>query len=145
MSIETTMNTKSIITLFNGTNSQLQNTLFKHSCAFLQQMNKSLHETFLIICILGGDPLFQSCYDDIIARKMLPMQSIFQQPKRTSESTKSGLYDGCDRTVQPRLAMRSTVFKLLWSLALWCCKRKVVFFSSLTLEVQAFSLIRFTV
>ena len=55
-----------------------------------------------------------------------------------SEGAKSGLYGGCDRTVQLRLALCFTVFKLAWGLVL-CCKRKVVF-SGLTLEVWAFSL-----
>jgi len=49
------------------------------------------------------------------------------------------LYGGNDRTVQTRLAECSTVFKHIWVLALSCCKRKVVFFSGLTLEVWAFS------
>ena len=57
-----------------------------------------------------------------------------------SESTKSRLYGGCSRTVQPKLAMCSMAFKLVWGLALLCCKRKVVF-SGMTPEVQAFSLV----
>lgn len=32
----------------------------------------------------------------------------------------------CDRPIQPRFAMWSIVFKLLWGLALSCCKRKVL-------------------
>ena len=43
-------------------------------------------------------------------------------------------------TVQPRLTMCTTVFKLVWGLALLCYKRKV-FFSGLTVEIQAFSLV----
>jgi hypothetical protein len=34
--------------------------------------------------------------------------------------------------------MCSTVFKLVWGLALSCCKRKVIFFSGLNLEIRAF-------
>ena len=48
---------------------------------------------------------------------------------------------GCGTTVQPRLTMCSTVFKLVWGLALSCCKRKVFFFSGLPLEIRAFSLV----
>ena len=36
-------------------------------------MNKSLHTTLIKICISGGDPVFHSCYDGVIARKMLPI------------------------------------------------------------------------
>ena len=39
-------------------------------------MNKSLHAMLIQICTNGGDPLFNSCYDGIIARKMLPMSFI---------------------------------------------------------------------
>jgi len=34
------------------------------------------------VCINGGDPLFYSCCDGAVARKMLPKQSIFHQPKQ---------------------------------------------------------------
>ena len=44
-------------------------------------------------------------------------------------------------TVQPRLTMCSKVFKLVWVLALLCCKRKDVFLSGLALEIEAFSLV----
>jgi len=46
--------------------------------------------------------------------------------KRKLEGTKSG---GCSRTVQPRMAVCSMVMKLLWSLVLSYCKRKIIFFS----------------
>ena len=52
------------------------------SCAFLPVMNKSLHAVLVKICTRGADPLFHGCYDDVIARKMLPMQSISHQPKQ---------------------------------------------------------------
>jgi len=107
-------------------------------------MNKSLHAALVKICTSGGGPLFHSSYNGVAARKMLSMQSIFHRPEQMkSEGAKSGLYGGCGKTVHPRLAMCSTVFKLVWGLALLGCKRKVVFFSGLTLEIRAFSLVSF--
>lgn len=58
-----------------------------------------------------------------------------------SEGTKSRLYSECGSTSQPTLAVCSMVFKLVWGLALLCCKRKVVFFSGLTQVSGAFSLV----
>ena len=55
-----------------------------------------------------------------------------------SEGAKSALYGGCDTTFQPRLTIYSTVFKIEWRLALSCCKRKVVFFPSLTCTTALF-------
>jgi hypothetical protein len=43
-------------------------------------------------------------------------------------------------TVQPKFAMCAVVAKLVWGLALSCCKRKVVCFSGVTREMRAFSL-----
>jgi len=60
---------------------------------------------------------------------------------QTDGSQESRPYSGCDRAVQSKLAMCSMVFKLVWGLALLCCKRKVFIFSGLTLEVWAFSLV----
>ena len=74
--------------------------------------------------------------------KCCPYSRFFIGPKRQkSEDAKAGLYGGYDRAPQPRLAMCSMVFKLVWCVVLSCCKRKVVFFSGLTLEVRAFSLV----
>lgn len=42
-------------------------------------MNKSLHAALVNICTSGADPLYHSSYDGVIAKKMLPMQSIFHQ------------------------------------------------------------------
>ena len=47
------------------------------SYIFSPVMNKRLHEVLLKFCTGGGGPLFQSCYDSVVARKMLPMQSSF--------------------------------------------------------------------
>ena len=140
--MESTTYTKSTITLFNRANSQLKKTkqskqtnkqkIFNKittiSHAFLSVMNKSLDATPAKFCSSRGDPLFHSCYDGIPARKT-STQSIFHQPNRwKSEHTKSGLYSECGRTVQLRWAMHSTIFKLVWGLALLCCQRKVGFF-----------------
>jgi len=45
-------------------------------------MNKSLHATLIKFCTSGGGTLIHSSYDGIVARKMLPMQSIFHQPEQ---------------------------------------------------------------
>ena len=45
--------------------------------AFSPAMNKSLHAALVNICTSGADPLYHSFYDGIIARKMLPIDSIF--------------------------------------------------------------------
>ena len=44
---------------------------------FLPVMNKSLLAVLVNICSSRGDPLFHSCYDAVVARKMLPTQCIF--------------------------------------------------------------------
>ena len=98
------------------------------SSAFSPTMNKSLHAALVKICTTGGDPLFQSCYDGVIA-------SFIISKRWKSEGTKSELQHCCGRTVQPRLAMYSTILKQEWSLTLLYCKRKYIFFSVLTLEV----------
>ena len=73
--------------------------------------------------------------------KCCPCSLSFIGPNRcNSEDGKSGLYSW-SRAVQKRLAMHSTVFKLVWGPALPFCKREVVFFSGLTLEFWAFSLV----
>jgi len=72
ISMETTTDTKSTITLFGRENSQLQNTLFQHSqhhnYAVLPVMNESLHAVLAKIFIVGGEQLFHSCYDSIVSR-----------------------------------------------------------------------------
>jgi len=45
-------------------------------------MNKSLCATLVKICTSEGGPLFHSLYDGVIARKMLPTQSIFHRPEQ---------------------------------------------------------------
>ena len=45
-------------------------------------MNKSLHAALVKICTRGGGPLFHSSYDGVVAKKMLPTQSIFHRPKQ---------------------------------------------------------------
>ena len=50
--------------------------------ALLPAMNKNLHATLVKIYASGGGPLFHGSYDSIVARKMLPTQSIFHRPKQ---------------------------------------------------------------
>lgn len=56
-----------------------------------------------------------------------------------SNPSKTELYGRCSRTVQLNFAMYSVVAKVVWSMALLCCKRKVSI-SGLTLEIQTFNL-----
>jgi len=42
-------------------------------------MNRSLPAALIKICTSGGGPLFHSWYDGVIARQMLPTQSIFHR------------------------------------------------------------------
>ena len=147
--METTTDMKSTITLFDRKNSQQKNKTLFFSIAttisymFLPVMNKSLHTALVKIHTSGGDPLFHSCCDGIVVRKMLPMQSIFHQPEEMEVRWKVPNLDyaECRWTGQPRMAVCSMVFKLTWVLVLSYCKRKIVIFSGLTLEVQAFSLV----
>ena len=66
-------------------------------------MNKSLCALLIKICTSRDDPLFHSCYDGIVARKMLPMQSVFHWPGQMEvRKYQTQIVGGCDRTVQPR-------------------------------------------
>ena len=100
------------------------------SYAFLPAMNKILHAALVKICTSGGD------------------HTVHLSLAQTDGSQKAPNPDctvgGCGRTVQPRWAVFSIIFKLVWGLILLCCKRKVVVFCGLTLKVQTFSLIIIT-
>jgi len=52
--------------------------------AFSLVMNRSLHAALIKICCRRGDPLFHSCYDGIIARKM-SMQSSIHHPEQIED------------------------------------------------------------
>jgi len=90
---------------------------------------------------MRGEPLFHSCCDGIIVRKMLPMRSIFRLFGSVHEDAKSRPHGGCGSTIQPSLAVCSAILKLAWGLVLLCCMSKVVIFPGLTLQVRAFSLV----
>ena len=70
---ETTTNTMRTITLFDRTNSQLQNTILNTvitiSYAFLPVMNKIPYAELVKMCNSGGEPLFHSCCDNVLDRK----------------------------------------------------------------------------
>ena len=55
--------------------------------ALLPVMNKSLHAVFIKICTSAGGSLFHSSYYSVVARKMLPMQSIFHWPEQMEVRT----------------------------------------------------------
>jgi len=83
------------------------------------------------ICTSRGNPLFHLKVS--LLGKCCPHSPSFIGLNRwKSEDAKSGLHSGCGRTVQPRLAMWSMIYRLEWDQS---CKRKVVLSSSLTLEV----------
>ena len=107
--MENATDRKQTITLFDKANSQLQ-TLFLNivttiSYAFSPPMNKSACHTQENLH--RGDPLFHSCYDGIVTRKMLP--SFISLNRWNSKSAKSGLYGVGGRTVQSR----STVYAMV--------------------------------
>ena len=109
-------------------------------------MNKSLNAELVNVCTSRGDPLFHSCCDGIISGKILSTHFIFHKPKQMEvRRCEIQIYSGCGRTVQPRLAVCSTVFKQVRGMVLSCCKRKAVFFSGLILEIRAISLVSVTV
>ena len=82
------------------------------------------------------------CYDGILARKVLPMCSILHWPEEMEvKGAKSELNNEWSTAVQTRLAMYSTVFKLVWGVTLSFCKSMIIFFSGLKLEVWDFSLV----
>jgi len=58
--LETAVDTKSTVTLFDRANSQLQSTLSTQGttmrCAFLPAMNKNLHAVFVTVCTSQVDP-----------------------------------------------------------------------------------------
>ena len=58
------------------------NIVTTNSYAFSPAKKKSLHATLVVICTSGGDPLFHNCYDSVVAKKILPMQSIFHWFKK---------------------------------------------------------------
>lgn len=78
---------------------------------------------------------FTAAVTAILLGKCCPHRPSFISLNRWSEGVKSAHYSRCVRTVQPRLAVYSTVCKMVPGLALPCCKRKVVFFSGLTVKV----------
>jgi len=45
-------------------------------------MNNNLRAALVKICTSGGGPLFHSWYDGVVARKMLPTQSVFHLPEQ---------------------------------------------------------------
>lgn len=89
---------------------------------------------------------FTAAVTILLPRKCCPNRPFSIGLRRCkSEGVKSRIYGGCCRTVQTRLAMRYMVLKLVWGLVLSCCKRKAVYFSGPTLEVQAFSSVSDTI
>jgi len=78
----------------------------------------------------------------LLLGKGCPRNPSFFSPHRwKSEGTKCG---ECGRTVQPRLAVCSTVFKLAWGLVLLYCKRKVLLWPDWKLEPSAQSVSRWS-
>ena len=45
-------------------------------------MNKSLHAALVKTRTSGGGPLFHSWYDGVVARKVLPTQTMFHRPEQ---------------------------------------------------------------
>ena len=72
-----------------------------------------------------------------LLEKWCPRSLSFIRPNRwNSEGAKTELCSGCGKIVQPRLALCSMLFKLVWGLALLRGKRKFVAFSGLTVSLS---------
>ena len=71
--METTIHTKSRITLLNRASSQLLfNIVTTISYAFSPAMNKSLHAMLVKMCTSRNDPYLPICYDGVIAEMHHP-------------------------------------------------------------------------
>jgi len=120
--METTTDTKSTIALFDrevlSYKTLFFNIVISISYAFSTVMIKSLHAVLIKICTGRGDSLFHGCYDDVIARKTLPIQSIFHQPEQLEIRRCQIWTIQCGWTLQSRLTMCSMVFKLVWVLVI---------------------------
>ena len=144
--METTTDTTSTITLVDRANSQLQNSMWNVvitiSYVFSPVKNRSLHATLIKTYNSRGDPLFHSCYDSIITGKMLATQSSVGPNDESQMVLKLDCKMGkVGQSSQDWPCSPLSFFKLVWGLVLPGCKRKVVFFFSLTSQVQAFSLV----
>ena len=136
--METTTDTKSTITFFDRATSQLHSTIFQsnqHHKLFIFASNEQD-----LLCHFSYKSAsaevaysFTATITVLLLGKHCSHSSSLNSPNIwKSEVAKSRLCGGCVRTVQPRLAMSSMVFKLVWDLVLSCCKRKVVCFSDLS-------------
>ena len=107
---------------------------------FLLSMNKSLYAMPIKICTSRDDPLFHCCHDSITAVSHAVHLSLPWMGG--SQKTPNPDYTGrCGRMVQPRLAVCSKAFKLVWGLVLssslgWLCK-------CCTVVVRVYSFSRF--
>ena len=105
-------------------------------------MNKNLQSVLVKIYTSGGGPQFTARTTASQQRKCCPRSPSFIGSDRwKKEGAKTELHCGCGTTVQPRLAVCSMNYNLVWDLALSFCKWKDVFFSVLTREIRAFSLV----
>ena len=137
ISMETTTVTNNTIRLskFSATKHFLK-TITTIINSFSPAMNKSLHATFM----KNVASVLVEVIHSLTAANSCPGSPPFISLNRqNSEGMKSRLYSGCGWTIQTRLAVCSTVFKQGPHLS--CCKRKDAFFSGLTFEVPAFSLV----
>jgi len=97
------------------------NTFTTLSYVFSPAMNNSQHTILINICT-SRNPLLHCCHNGTTARKTF----YFIDPNRWKlKAAKPKIYGGCGRTVQPRLAVCSRVFKMLWGQELLCWKRKM--------------------
>jgi len=100
-------------------------------------MNKSLYATLIKICTSRGDSPFHRCSDGIIAKKMLPMQSIFHRPEQMEvrrHQIQIIQWVWKDSPAKTGNVLRG--FQTDEGPGVSYYKRKDVFFSSLTLEVS---------
>ena len=113
--METTMDTKSTTTLFDRANSRLQNTIFQHShhpllMHFCQQWTRACMPHSKKSVPAEVTHSFTAATMALLLGKCCPCSPSFIGLNRwKSKSTRSRLYGECGRTVQPRLAVCSSL------------------------------------
>jgi hypothetical protein len=129
--METTTDEGRTITPLDRASFQLQNTIappsHHHGLCIFACDGKSLHAVLVKVCTSGGSPFSQLQWwhhqEDVAHIVHLSSSQTDGRQKAPNLNYTMG------RTIQQNL-----VLKLVWGLELLCCRRKVVFFSGLTLE-----------
>jgi len=113
--METTTNTKGTIILSDRVNAQLIKLFFNSvtttGCAFSLATNAMLIKKSAAVEVTHY--LTAAVMAAMVGKHHPHSPSFISLNRWKSEVAKSELYGGCGRTVQPRLAVCSTIFKLI--------------------------------